>query len=52
MISIEGLKHILKRIYGVLMAPVGEDMAHVRIAWGTRCFCSFFFSSVCRCWRM
>ena len=35
MISIEGLKHILKRIYGVLMAPVGEDMAHVRIAWGT-----------------
>ena len=35
LISIEGLKHILKRIYGVLMAPVGEDMAHVRIAWGT-----------------
>ena len=35
MISIEGLKHILKRIYGVLMAPVGEDMAHVRIAWST-----------------
>ncbi len=35
LISLEGLKHILKRIYGVLMAPVGEDMAHVRIAWGT-----------------
>lgn len=35
LISVAGLKHILKRIYGVLMAPVGEDMAHVRIAWGT-----------------
>lgn len=35
LISMEGLKHILKRIYGVLMAPVGEDMAHVRIAWGS-----------------
>ena len=29
------LKHFLKRLYGVLLAPVGEDMAHVRIAWGT-----------------
>ena len=35
LLSFEGMKHILKRIYGVLMAPVGEDMAHVRIAWGT-----------------
>ena len=35
LISLAGLKHILKRIYGVLMAPVGEDMAHVRIAWGS-----------------
>ena len=33
--SISGLKHILKRLFGVLAAPVGEDMAHVRIAWGT-----------------
>lgn len=30
-----GIKHMLKRLYGVLVAPVGEDMAHVRIAWGT-----------------
>lgn len=29
------LKHFLKRLYGVLLAPVGDDMAHVRIAWGT-----------------
>lgn len=29
------LKHFLKRLYGVLLAPVGEDMAHVKIAWGT-----------------
>ncbi|MBO5201345.1 MAG: glycosyltransferase family 39 protein, partial [Lentisphaeria bacterium] len=29
------LKHFLKRLYGVLLAPVSEDMAHVRIAWGT-----------------
>ena len=29
------VKHFLKRLYGVLLAPVGEDMAHVRIAWGT-----------------
>ena len=35
MFSISGLKHILKRLFGVLAAPVGEDMAHVRIAWGT-----------------
>jgi len=33
--SLSGLKHLLKRIHGVLLAPVGEDMAHVRIAWGT-----------------
>lgn len=33
--SLSGLKHILKRLFGVLVAPVGEDMAHVRIAWGT-----------------
>lgn len=33
--SLSGLKHLLKRLYGVLLAPVGEDMAHVRIAWGT-----------------
>ncbi len=31
----EALKHFLKRLYGVLLAPVGDDMAHVRIAWGT-----------------
>lgn len=35
LISLAGLKHILKGIYGVLMGPVGEDMAHVRIAWGS-----------------
>lgn len=29
------VKHFLKRLYGVLLAPVGEDMAHVWIAWGT-----------------
>lgn len=29
------VKHFLKRLYGVLLAPVGDDMAHVRIAWGT-----------------
>ena len=29
------IKYFLKRLYGVLLAPVGEDMAHVRIAWGT-----------------
>lgn len=29
------LKHFLKRVYGVLLSPVGPDMAHVRIAWGT-----------------
>ncbi len=29
------LKYFLIRLYGVLLAPVGEDMAHVRIAWGT-----------------
>lgn len=33
--SLSGAKHLLKRLYGVLLAPVGEDMAHVRIAWGT-----------------
>ncbi len=29
------IKYFLKRLYGVLLAPVGDDMAHVRIAWGT-----------------
>ena len=29
------VKYFLKRLYGVLLAPVGDDMAHVRIAWGT-----------------
>ena len=29
------LKHLLKRLYGVLLAPVGADMDHVWIAWGT-----------------
>ncbi len=29
------LKYFLKRVYGVLLSPMGEDMAHVRIAWGT-----------------
>lgn len=33
--SREGVLHFLKRLYGVLLAPVGEDMDHVRIAWGT-----------------
>ncbi len=33
--SREGLKHLIKRLYGVLVAPVGADMAHVDIAWGT-----------------
>ena len=33
--SISGVKHFFKRLYGVLLAPVGEDMAHVWIAWGT-----------------
>ena len=31
----EALKHFLKRLYGVLLSPAGDDMAHVRIAWGT-----------------
>ena len=31
----EALKHFLKRLYGVLLVPNGDDMAHVRIAWGT-----------------
>lgn len=29
------VKYFLVRLYGVLLAPVGNDMAHVRIAWGT-----------------
>lgn len=29
------VKYFLKRLYGVLLAPVGDDMVHVRIAWGT-----------------
>lgn len=35
LLSLSGVKHLVKRLYGVLLAPVGEDMAHVRIAWGT-----------------
>ena len=35
LLSLSGIKHLLKRLYGVLLAPVGDDMAHVRIAWGT-----------------
>ena len=31
----EAVRYFLVRLYGVLLAPVGEDMAHVRIAWGT-----------------
>ena len=30
----ESLRFLLGRLYGVLAAPVGEDMAHVVIAWG------------------
>ena len=30
----EALRHLLWRLAGVLFAPVGEDMAHVLIAWG------------------
>lgn len=33
--SRNGLVHFAKRLYGVLLAPVGEDMDHVQIAWGT-----------------
>ena len=28
------LQHLLQRLFGVLLAPAGEDMAHVVIAWG------------------
>lgn len=30
----EGIRHLFTRLYGILFAPVGEDMAHVIIAWG------------------
>ena len=33
--SKEGVWHFVRRLYGVLLAPVSEDMAHVRIAWGS-----------------
>lgn len=33
--SKSGILHFIRRLYGVLLAPVGEDMDHVRIAWGT-----------------
>ena len=26
---------LLRRLFGILLAPLGKDMAHVRIAWGT-----------------
>lgn len=42
LLSLSGLKHLLKRLYGVLLAPVGEDMAHVRIAWGSPFLIVFF----------
>lgn len=42
LLSLSGLKHLLKRLYGVLLAPVGEDMAHVRIAWGSPFIIVFF----------
>lgn len=31
----EGLQFLAKRLYGLLVNPQGEDMAHVIIAWGT-----------------
>lgn len=31
----EKLERLLSRLQGILLAPVGEDMAHVIIAWGT-----------------
>lgn len=34
-LSKNGIMHFVKRLYGVLLAPVGEDMDHVQIAWGT-----------------
>lgn len=30
----EGIRHLFTRLYGILLAPAGEDMAHVIIAWG------------------
>lgn len=33
--SIEGLSHLAKRMFHMLFAPAGDDMFHVRIAWGT-----------------
>lgn len=33
--SLEGLRLWMKRLYGVVFSPVGEDMSHVVIAWGT-----------------
>ncbi|MDO4330344.1 MAG: hypothetical protein Q4C66_13550 [Lachnospiraceae bacterium] len=31
----ESVRFLLKRMYHILIAPMGEDMAHVIIAWGT-----------------
>ncbi|MDO5348992.1 MAG: hypothetical protein Q4E86_03535 [Lachnospiraceae bacterium] len=31
----ESARFLLKRVYRILIAPTGEDMAHVIIAWGT-----------------
>lgn len=35
LLSAEGWINLVKRLFGVLIAPVGEDMAHVVIAWGS-----------------
>ena len=31
----EGISFLLKRLFGVLFAPTGDDMFHVRLAWGS-----------------
>lgn len=42
----EGFLTWFKRLYGVLLAPAGEDMAHVVIAWGTG-FVVILFVIIC-----
>lgn len=40
----EGLIFWLKRLYGLFFCPVGEDMGHVVIAWGTGLVPLFFLA--------
>lgn len=43
----DSLRQLLTRLFGVLLFPAGEEMAHVRMAWGGLLFLLMFLLLLC-----